>query len=166
MMMSFDTYTFWSGYNGQGVDLPFNGNSWVSHCDRNKKENFLPLNGESILKKISGIELTSWNYKKCDAQNDRHYGIMAQDFHAAFGHDPMGNIGNDSTVNPIDMIGIDMAAIQALEKRTLKLDHMQMNMEALITKNADIKKLNADIKKENAEIKKELEEIKQLLKAK
>jgi hypothetical protein len=125
MMMYFDTYTFWSGTSGQGVDLPSNGNSWVSHCDKRKKENFVPLNGEDVLKKISNIKFTSWNYKHCDAKNDRHYGVMAQDFHSAFGHDSYGNIGNDTTVNPIDMIGIDMSAIKALEKRTEKIEKLQ-----------------------------------------
>ena len=46
---------------------------------------------------------------------------MAQDFYKAFSHDQFGRIGNDITVNPIDMTGIDMTAIQALEKRTVDL---------------------------------------------
>ena len=46
---------------------------------------------------------------------------MAQDFYKAFGKDKYGTIGNDTTVNPVDMLGIDMAAIQALEKRTVAL---------------------------------------------
>ena len=115
-------YLLTSGDNPRsGVQLAHNGNSWVSICDKNLKENFEPLSGEEILQKISSIPFMSWNYKKQDPKIYRHYGIMAQDFNSAFGHDKYGTIGNDTTVNPIDMIGIDMAAIQALEKRTNEL---------------------------------------------
>jgi hypothetical protein len=120
---------FWNGYyfltSGTntrfGVSVGHNGNAWVSICDKNQKENFQPLNGEEVLQKISGIPFSSWNYKQQDPKIYRHYGIMAQDFYNAFGHDNYGIIGNDTTVNPIDMIGIDMTAIQALEKRTTDL---------------------------------------------
>lgn len=104
-----------------GVQVLAGGNAWVSMCDENRKENFEPLNGEDILQKIKDIKFSSWNYKTQDPKLNRHYGIMAQDFHHAFGRDKYGNIGNDTTVNPIDIIGIDMAAIKALEKRTREL---------------------------------------------
>ena len=127
MMMYFDNYTFYSGTGGQGVALTQNSNSWVTICDKNKKENFEQLNGEDVLNKLSKINFTSWNYKDLDPKKYRHYGIMAQDFYGAFGKDKYGVIGNDTTVNPIDMIGIDMAAIQALEKRTQKMEAIQKN---------------------------------------
>ena len=104
-----------------GAFLPANGNAWVSISDVNRKENFEPLDGEEVLQKFSKINFTSWNYKQQDPKIYRHYGIMAQDFYKAFGHDQFGTVGNDTTVNPIDMIGIDMTAIQALEKRTVDL---------------------------------------------
>jgi hypothetical protein len=104
-----------------GVQVLAGGNSWVSMSDENRKENFVPLNGNEILEKIRDIKFSSWNYKTQDPKVHRHYGIMAQDFYKAFGNDKFGSIGNDTTVNPIDMLGIDMAAIQALEKRTALL---------------------------------------------
>lgn len=114
-----------------GVQVLAGGNAWVAMCDQNRKENFEPLNGEYILQKIKGMTFSSWNYKTQDPKLHRHYGIMAQDFYNAFGNDRLGTIGNDSTVNPIDMIGIDMAAIQALEKRTDQLarENMQLKNE-------------------------------------
>jgi len=120
---------FWRGYyfltSGNntrfGVQIGHNGNAWTSICDKNRKENFEPVDGDEVLQKIAKMNFTSWNYKMQDAKTYRHYGIMAQDFYNAFGHDKYGTIGNDTTVNPIDMIGIDMAAIQALEKRTTDL---------------------------------------------
>ena len=100
-------------------------------CDENRKENFEPLNGDDILQKIKSIKFSSWNYKTQNPKVQRHYGIMAQDFFHAFGRDKYGAIGNDTTVNPIDMIGIDMAAIQALEKRTaqLTIENREWRME-------------------------------------
>jgi len=146
---------FWNGYylmtSGNisrfGVWIGHNGNSWVSICDKNRKENFEPLNGEEVLQKISKIKFSSWNYKQQDPKIYRHYGITAQDFYNAFGKDKYGTIGNDTTVNPVDMIGIDMAAIQALEKRT-----------------ADLKLENEKLKNENAIINKKLDEVTELKK--
>ncbi len=114
-----------------GVQVLAGGNAWVAMCDKHRKENFEPLNGEDILQKMKEMKFSSWNYKTQDPAQHRHYGIMAQDFFNAFGHDKYGNIGNDSTVNPIDMIGIDMAAIQALEKRTaqLALENIELKNE-------------------------------------
>ena len=120
-----------------GVLLPANGNAWLSVSDINRKENFEPLDGEEVLRKISKIEFTSWNYKQQDPKIYRHYGIMAQDFYKAFGHDQFGTVGNDTTVNPIDMIGIDMTAIQALEKRTVELKNEN---ERLKTSVAELQK--------------------------
>ena len=151
MMMYFDNYTFYSGTAGQGVSLIQNGNSWVTICDKNKKENFEQVNGEDVLGKLAKINFTSWNYKSLDPKRYRHYGIMAQDFYDAFGKDKYGIIGNDTTVNPIDMIGIDMAAIQALEKRTAKIESLQQRNTKLESNNlflvAKIDGMAAEIKK-------------------
>src|SRR5262245_36009274 len=54
--------------------------------DKTKKENFKPVDGEEVLGKIRGFELTSWNFIGHDPKEFRHYGPMAQDFYAAFGH--------------------------------------------------------------------------------
>ncbi|NOT52166.1 MAG: hypothetical protein HOP10_12910 [Chitinophagaceae bacterium] len=93
-------------------------NAWSTTSDVRLKENFEKINGEDFLKKISAMNLTSWNYKKQDASKFRHYGPMAQDFYAAFGKDKYGTIGNDTTINSADFDGVNLIAIQALEKRT------------------------------------------------
>lgn len=46
---------------------------------------------------------------------------MAQDFFAAFGHDGIGTVGNDTTIASADIEGVSFIAIQALEKRTSNL---------------------------------------------
>ena len=86
--------------------------------DSTKKENFLQTDGEMVLRKLRDFRLTSWNYKGHDPATRRHYGPMAQDFFAAFGRDDMGIVGTDTTLTGSDVSGINMIAIQALEKRT------------------------------------------------
>ena len=73
--------------------------------DKNQKENFQPVEGELVLRKISGLNLTSWNYIGHDARKFRHYGPVAQEFFGAFGHDGIGNIGTSTTINSGDMEG-------------------------------------------------------------
>ncbi len=110
-----------------GVRLVAGGNSWSTVSDLHRKENFLPVSGESVLNKIASMPLTTWNYK---GQNKtfRHYGPMAQDFFAAFGKDDLGIIGCDTLINQQDFLGINLIAIQALEKRT---EQLQKENEAL-----------------------------------
>jgi hypothetical protein len=89
--------------------------------DKNQKENFQPVNAEATLTKLASLPISSWNYIGQDAKQFRHYGPVAQDFFGAFGHDGVGTIGTDITINSGDMDGILMVAVQALEKRTAEL---------------------------------------------
>lgn len=110
------------GNNGDQLTTDGSGNlSWAPASDRNKKENFAKLNPENILRKYAAFDLTTWNYKSESGKNIRHYGPMAQDFFAAFGHDGIGVIGNDTTIRALDIQGVNFTAIQALEKRTREL---------------------------------------------
>ena len=67
--------------------------------DKTKKENFQLVDGEAVLGKIRGLELSSWNFIGHDPKEFRHYDPMAQDFFAAFGHDGVGQIGTETTIN-------------------------------------------------------------------
>lgn len=111
-----------------GVQVAPGGNSWSTISDVHRKENFALINGDEVLKKIAAFKLTSWNYKGQNPKQYRHYGPMAQEFYAAFGKDSYGTIGNDTTINQADFDGINLIAIQALEKRTSAL---QKENEAL-----------------------------------
>ena len=99
--------------------------------DKTKKENFQPVDGEEVLGKIRGFELSSWNFIGHDPKEFRHYGPMAQDFFAAFGHDGVGQIGSETTINSGDMAGILMIAVQALEKRTAELKQKEARIAVL-----------------------------------
>jgi len=89
--------------------------------DKNQKENFQPVNAEATLAKLASLPVSSWNYIGQDAKQFRHYGPVAQDFFGAFGHDGVGTIGTNTTLNSGDMDGILTVAVQALEKRTAEL---------------------------------------------
>jgi hypothetical protein len=99
--------------------------------DKTKKENFRPVDGEEVLAKLRDFALTSWNFIGHDPQAFRHYGPMAQDFYAAFGHDDVGQIGTETTINTGDLAGILMSAVQALEKRTAELQQKEAQMAVL-----------------------------------
>ena len=82
--------------------------------DRNRKEDFRDINGEEILNKLAALPVTSWRYKNDDSGN-RYIGPMAQDFHSLFG------LGTDTTIATLDVDGVTLAGIKALERRTADL---------------------------------------------
>jgi hypothetical protein len=89
------------------------------------------VDGEAVLGKIRGFELSSWSFIGHDPKQFRHYGPMAQDFFAAFGHDGVGQIGSETTINSGDLAGILMIAVQAPEKRTQELNRKEARIAAL-----------------------------------
>jgi trimeric autotransporter adhesin len=88
--------------------------------DKNKKENFRSIDAEEVLRKVRDLNVMTWNYIGHDSQV-RHYGPVAQDFFAAFGHDGLGIIGSPTTISSTDLDGILLLAVQALEKRVVEL---------------------------------------------
>jgi hypothetical protein len=129
-----------------GVVLLPDGNSWGSISDVRLKENFLPTDGEKILKNISTMPLTTWVYKAQVDKLSRHYGPMAQDFFAAFGKDELGTIGCDTLINQQDFLGVNLIAIQALEKRTQKIEQLE-------TENGELRAMLLELKKEVEKLK-------------
>ena len=105
--------------------------AYTFSSDRNKKENFQPVDGEEVLRKIRELNLTSWNYIGQDAKTLRHYGPMAQDFYGAFGHDAIGTVGTPKTINSGDMAGILMVAIKALAMENVQLKSAVATQEAV-----------------------------------
>jgi hypothetical protein len=125
-----------------GVRVNGGGNSWSTISDQRRKENFLPVDGEYILKSIASMPQFTWNYKTQDPKIFRHYGPMAQDFYKAFGKDDLGIIGCDSLINQHDFLGVNFIAIQALEKRTAELnDKLEKAMKLIAAQNKEIELL-------------------------
>ena len=119
-------------------EVPFSFSS-----DQFRKENFQPVDGEVVLRKLSGLSVTSWNYIGHNPQQFRHYGPMGQEFFAAFGHDGIGTIGSPTTITSADIAGILMSAVQAMDKRTVDLrqetERLREAVEAFKAENADLK---------------------------
>lgn len=105
-----------------GVQLFAGGGAWASACDVNKKENFRKEDPELLLQKIMNMDVRTWNYKS-QPDHIRHIGPMAQDFYNAFS---LGE--HKKAINTIDIDGVNLAAIKALEKRTAILNTRLMNV--------------------------------------
>jgi len=84
----------------------------------------------------------AYNYKGQDAKQFRHYGPVAQDFYAAFGHDAVGTVGTPTTITSGDLDGILMLATQALEKRTVEQEkeiaQLKVRLEALEQRGCEV----------------------------
>ncbi len=147
-------YVFYtnSGMN-LGASLGAGQTAWSVTSDSTKKENFILVNGEDVLNKISKFNLRSWNYKGQNPKEYRHYGPMAQEFFNAFGHDKIGTIGNDTTINSADFAGINLIAIQALEKRT---DELQNELKEKDKEISALKNYVSAIYSSDAKLKEEL----------
>ena len=118
-----------------GVQVGAGGGSWSSISDRNVKDNFQPVNAQEILKKVTAMPLTSWNYKTQD-KTIRHIGPMAQDFYAAF------NIGEDDHhITTVDADGVTLAAIQGLnEKVEVRNQKSEDRIQKLESENVELKR--------------------------
>ena len=99
-----------------GVQVNAGGSSWNVISDRNRKENFAEIDGEDILARIRALPVTTWQYRDETDRTVRHIGPMAQDWKTAFGFS-----ADETTINMSDFDGVNLAAIQALERRTAEL---------------------------------------------
>ena len=96
-----------------GVSLAAGGSSWAVISDRNRKEGFRPVDGEDLLARLRFVPVSTWRYREEADRTTFHMGPMAQDWARAFGF-----TRDDRTINMSDMDGVNLAAAQALERRT------------------------------------------------
>jgi trimeric autotransporter adhesin len=113
-----------------GVNLAAGAGSWTSVSDVNRKHLFREESGESVLQKIAALSIRSWSYKSQDP-SIRHLGPTAQDFRAAFG---LGE--SELGISTIDIDGVNLLGVQALEQRTRTLSAENV---ALRTENAELR---------------------------
>lgn len=139
-------YRFWSSYpdSVSGVYMRHGQSGWSNYCDKNKKENFEPIDGEWVLGKIKNIPITKWNYKKTDP-NEKYIGPVAQDFYAAFRLNGTDSLG----INSISIDGVNMAGVIALEKRTSEI---KATLQVLIDENRKLKEQLSNVRKINDEL--------------
>lgn len=104
------------------------GTDWVNASDADAKENFAPVDGADLLRKIAALEITQWNYK--GDLSAEHIGPTAQDFREIFG------VGSDGkSISTIDPSGIALAAIKELNQQNQRLAgenaELKMQIDAL-----------------------------------
>ncbi len=107
-----------------GVEVAAGGGSWSSISDRNRKENFLAMDGEEVLRRLRGVPVTTWNYRTQD-RSIRHMGPVAQDFRAAFG---LGE--SELLINTVDIDGVNLAGVKALDARSVRQQERIAELEA------------------------------------
>lgn len=143
--------------NSTGVSLAAGGGSWTSLSDRNQKENFTDISTEDILLKVGAMPISNWNYKS-QAKNIRHIGTMAQDFYAAFHLDGQ----SDTTINTLDIDGVNMASIQALKIRT---DELKNAMEELKRGKANNDAIRKELTERNKNLQMQVDELRTQMQA-
>jgi hypothetical protein len=89
-----------------GAQLTPGQTTWSALSDRNVKAEFLAVNGQPD-------------------REVRHIGPMAQDWQAAFGFSR-----DSTTINSGDFDGVNLAAVQALERRTRELQAENAELRA------------------------------------
>ncbi len=99
----------------------------TQNSDRTTKHDIMPVQPEEILGKVLSLPIATWVR---DGDEARHLGPMAQDFAAAFG---LGE--DDRHIATIDMAGVSLASIQALNARIAQKD---AEIETLRQKSSDL----------------------------
>ncbi len=103
------------------------GFTWYNASDRNLKKNFRAIGNEGILDKLSSLEIQRWTYKEDSTQAD-HIGPVAQEFNRIFG---LGS--NTASISTVDEIGVALAAIKELDRKTKELQDMVLSQSQLIS---------------------------------
>ncbi|HEX2898055.1 MAG TPA: tail fiber domain-containing protein, partial [candidate division Zixibacteria bacterium] len=80
----------------------------------------------SVLEKISGLDVTKWNYKT-EGEEIKHIGPVAQDFYEKFG---LGT--DDKSISTVDVSGVALAAIKALYQENQELKKRLEKLESKI----------------------------------
>ena len=131
-----------------GVQVNAGGSSWNVISDRNRKQDFLGVDGEDLLARLRSVPVTTWRYQDEVDRTVRHIGPMAQDWQRAFGFSADG-----TTINMSDFDGVNLAAIQALATRT---EHLQ-------AENAGLRAENAEMRAQNRALEERLQRVEALL---
>jgi hypothetical protein len=140
-----------------GVQVAAGGSSWAVISDRNRKDGFLPVNGEDILNRVATLPVSTWRYRDEEDRSTLHIGPMAQDWHAAFGF-----TRDNTTINMSDFDGVNLASIQALARRT---EAQTAAIRALQAGNAALQADNVSLREQNAQLEARLRRVEEALAA-
>jgi hypothetical protein len=121
-----------------GMYLAASGSSWNAVSDRERKENFAPVDALELLARLAENPITTWNYKAQDP-SIRHIGPMAQDFNALI--EGLGGEG-EKYINTLDADGVALAAIQGLYQLS---QEQAARIEELEAENASLQEWLSDL---------------------
>ena len=80
----------------------------TENSSRSLKENFVTVDGQSVLEKLDKLSILCWNYKY-STKDDNHMGPVAEDFFKPFA---LGK--DDKHIAPRDLAGVVLAGVKAL----------------------------------------------------
>jgi hypothetical protein len=147
-----------------GMTMAAGGSSWNVVSDRNRKEDFLAVDGEDLLARLRTVPVTTWRYRDEADRTVRHMGPMAQDWARAFGFSR-----DATTINMSDFDGVNLAAVQALERRSTAHDARVRSLEtenaALRNENASLRTDVEALRAQNARFEERLRQIEQAIRA-
>jgi len=117
-----------------GCNLPAGSGVFNCTSSRTTKENFSLVNGNDVLSKLRGMDVSTWNYI-AEGRQVRHMGPMAEDFFKAF------RLGTGNTsIGVQDLAGVSLAAIKELDKRTVEVDQLRQEVNELRQANSDLER--------------------------
>jgi trimeric autotransporter adhesin len=111
-----------------GCNLPAGSGVFNCTSSRTTKENFFSVDGNDVLARLRKVPVSTWNYI-AEGQQSRHLGPMAEDFYSAF---QLGT--TDKAIGIQDAVGVSLAAVKALDARTMELQQKTAEVEQLRSK--------------------------------
>jgi hypothetical protein len=120
-----------------GCNLPAGSGVFNCTSSRTTKENFSLVDGNDVLARLRKVQVSTWNYI-AEGQQSRHLGPMAEDFYGAF---KLGT--TDKAIGIQDAVGVSLAAVKALDARTLELQKKTAEVEKLRTEVDELRSMNA-----------------------
>jgi hypothetical protein len=124
-----------------GCNLPAGSGVFNCTSSRTTKENFSAVSGDDVLARLRKVPVSTWNYIS-EGRGTRHLGPMAEDFYGAFG---LGT-GNTS-IGVQDAVGVSLAAVKALDARTVELRRKTEEVEQLRAELSALRTANAAIER-------------------
>src|SRR5215212_8612299 len=120
-----------------GCNLPAGSGVFNCTSSRTTKENFSLVNGNDVLSRLRGMDVSTWNYI-AEGRQVRHLGPMAEDFYSAF---QLGT--SDKAIGIQDAVGVSLAAVKALDTRTSQLQLKAAEVDKLRAEVNELRSVNA-----------------------
>jgi hypothetical protein len=102
---------------------------WTNSFSRTFKENFILFDGAELLKKISALSITTYNYKN---STEKHIGPVAEEFVDAFDTGVIRESDgkrDDQYLAGSDVAGVALAGVQELTRENRELRQMIIELQ-------------------------------------